>query len=228
MNRLRPDRKDNLIPVALCKQRRINRCVEMNRNAKTLCLFPIGQRSLLHFRLTRCLSRSHKLTAQLTACLIYNRLMTALLQDAGCFQTGDTAACDQNPFRLLCRNKDILCFFSKIWISHTGDEWYIGIGKSVIAALITADTVYDILQSAFLCLYTEVGIGKLRTSHDNHIRLILFQNFLSLLRRVDTSDRNTKHTGFLTDSGTIIHIEALWYINRRYLVFQPRCNHIAT
>ena len=73
-----------------------------------------------------------------------------------------------------------------------------------------------------------IGIGKLRTSHNNHIRLILFQNFLRQLRCVDTSNRNTQHSGFPTDSGTVIHIKALWYINRRYLVFQPRCYHITT
>ena len=228
VNRLCSDRKDNLIPAALCDQRRIYRCVEMNQNAKTLRLFSIGQRRILHFHLPWCLTRSHKLTAQLVACFIYNRLMTALLQYAGCLQTGNTATCDQHPFRLLRRYQYILCFFSKVWISHTGNEWSSGIGKSVIAALITANAVYDFLQSAFLRLYAEVGIGKLRTSHDNHIRLILFQNFLRQLRCVDTSDRNTQHSGFPTDSGTVIHIKALWYINRRYLVFQPRCYHITT
>ena len=212
----------------LCDQFRGYRRIQMHLNPRSFYLRRHGKHGRLHFLFAGRFPCQQELSAKMIAAFINHRPGAAFLQYKRRLHPGNSAACDKHLLRLFTGNRRHLRFQSYRRISQAGDVGHIQIGKTVIAALITAYTGYDVLSSSCLCLVAEFRIRQLSPADNHHIHLVFFQNLLRQLRRIDSADANCQHAGFFPDICRIINIEAAGQIKGRHLIFQSRRYYISS
>jgi len=195
-------------------------CIHTNVNSKTFCLLCHRQNCCFHLCFSRSFSCCQKLSAKCVCCLTKDRVMSSLLQNDSCFKSTDSTTSDQNFLWFLCRNEFTFFLSSDCRVTKTSDARRIFALKSIIASLVTSNTVVDFFCFSGFCLVTEIRIYKLSTSNHNHIYLVIFQNLFCKLWCIDSSDTDCQHSCFLTDLCSIVNVKCSWNINRRYLVFE--------
>ena len=154
--------------------------------------------------------------------------MSALLQNDCRFQTADSAACDQNGLGLLCFGNGALCLAAYCRVSEACDVFHICVGKTVIAALVAADTINNVFCPAFPDLVHKIGISQLGAAHDDHVYLILFEDLFCELRGIDPANTDGQHSGLFADPGSIVDVEAPGKIHWRHFKLQTCGDNVAS
>ena len=89
----------------------------------------------------------------------------------------------------------------------------------VIAALVAADAVFDRVQLSGLSLVAEFGIRQLGAGHDHKVRLVLHQDILGHLRRVNPPAGHRQQTGLPADTCGRLHVEAVGNVHRCNFIY---------
>ena len=223
----RSDCKDHFIHISLCDHLYINHCIFMNSH-HSLCLRTHLQCSCFHLTFSRSFSCKEKFSAQCICRFEYCHLMPSFMKDPSCFHTGYTSADHPYFFSIFCRIKCIFCLMSDHRISHTSNVRAVyHITKSIIASLITSDTVYNILYMPFFCLVCKLRICKLCSSHHHHIHFIICNQLFCQCSRIDSSNTDCHHTGFLSNPCCVLYVKCIWHIDRRNFIHGCCCNNIS-
>ena len=123
--------------------------------------------------------------------------MSTLVQHLGRFQAAHAAAGDPDSFRRFGFGQSPFLFPSQLGIAQAGNKWpVLQITESIIAALVAAYAVDNILGAPLQGFVEEFRIGQLGAAHNHHVGLALFQNVLGQFRGVDTAYRHGNHAGF--------------------------------
>ena len=176
-------------------------------------------RCRFHLSFSRRLSCKKEFSSQLICRFNQCYFMSSFMENLCSFHSGHSASDHPYFFRCFCFIQIILCLVTDRWISHAGNMRTVGhITESVIAALITAHTVYDLIhfsRSGFVCKFR---IRKLGSSQYYHIHFILRQNLFCQFCCVDPSNTNCQHACLFADSGRIFNVKSVWHINWRHLI----------
>ncbi len=153
--------------------------------------------------------------------------MPAFFEDNRRFEPADAAARDKYGFRLFGWNELTFCFASNRRVAQAGDAGRIRVFKSVIATLVAADAVVDVLDGSRHCLVAKFRVGQLRPSHDEEVHLVVLQDLLGQFRRVDAPHADSRHAGLFADSCRVVNVERPWQVDGRNLVFEPGGEDVA-
>ena len=182
---------------------RSNRCIHADIHAKAFRLFRHCHNGVFHFLFSGSFTCRQELPSQLICAFTEYRAVASLFQDDRGLKSADPPACYKDRLRLICLNDlGILAF------------------EPIIAPLVAAYAVINIVYIPGLGLAAEFRIGQLRPSHNNHIHLVFFKDTLCQLRGIDTSYPHRKHSGCLPYFSGVFNIKRLRYIDGRHLVFQ--------
>ena len=228
LNRGGTNCQNNCIHIRIFQHLCIHFCVLMNAH-QFFYLISHLHGCCFHLCFSGSFSCQQKFSAQRIGRLKQGHFMPSFLKHLCCFHSGHSAADHPDFLWIFCFFQFIFCFMTDHRVSHTGNVRSIcHIAESIVASLIAAHAVYDLVHSSLLRLIFKLRICQLCSSHDNQIHFLLCQDFFCQRCSVDPSHTNRQHACCSADSGRIFDIKSVWHIDRRHFVHGSRRNDISS
>ena len=168
--------------------------------------------------LAGCLASGHELTAQVVARLEHHCLVAACHEGLGGHEAGYAAAHDGDALGLVGGLDLPVKLVAYQRVAQAGDVRKVAqVGKAVQTALVASHAIHDAVRLALARLVAELGVGELRATHDHEVDLVVLEDLLGELGRVDAADSDGDHAGFASDARGVVDVEAGLEVDRRYL-----------
>ena len=172
----------------------------------------------LHLVLAGGLAGGHELPAQVVARLKHHGLVATCHEGLGGHEAGHAATHDGDALGLVGGLDLPVKLVAHERVAQAGDVLEVArVGKAVQAALVAAHAIHDAVRLALARLVAELGVGELGAAHDHEVNLVVLEDLLGELGRVDAADADGGHAGLAADARGVVYIEAGLEVDRRHL-----------